>query len=109
MRSSRTDGGAYGNRVAFLLAGAVKEADDMLPAPSRMVLLADDDVSGFDKGPLEVVIALLDHSAIVGLTAAGLHLGHSAGVACEMLGARAPTLRYGMLRENGQSNPVRGR
>jgi len=48
MRSSRTDGGAYGNRVAFLLAGAVKEADDMLPAPSRMVLLADDDIGGFE-------------------------------------------------------------
>jgi len=79
---------AYGDSVALLLAGAFKEADDVLVPPRGVILLANDDIGGFDVGPLQVVVALLDHFAIVSLTGAGLHLGHGAGVACEVLGAR---------------------
>jgi hypothetical protein len=38
--------------VALPLAGALKERDDVLLAPAGVVLLADDDIGGFDVPPL---------------------------------------------------------
>ena len=44
--------GAHGDGVPLPLAGTLKEGDDVLLAPAGMVLLADDDVGGFDVPPL---------------------------------------------------------
>ena len=42
----------HGDGVPLPLAGALKEGDDVLLVPAGMVLLADDDVGGFDVPPL---------------------------------------------------------
>ena len=44
--------GPHGDSVALPLAGTLKEGDDVLLAPAGVVLLADDDVGGFDVPPL---------------------------------------------------------
>ena len=40
----------------------------------------------FDEGPLEVVVRLFDHAAIVHLAAAALDPGDQAGIAGQVLG-----------------------
>jgi len=41
--------GPHGDGVALPLAGALEEGDDVLLPPAGVVLLADDDVGGFDE------------------------------------------------------------
>jgi hypothetical protein len=66
------------------MAGALKQGDDVLRAPAGVVLLADDDVGGFDEGPLEVLVGGLAHVSEAGLAAAGVDGGHEAGVTGEL-------------------------
>jgi len=49
-----------------LPADPLVEVDDIFVPPVGGMAVSDDHVSGLDKGPLKVGIALLDHAAVVG-------------------------------------------
>ena len=67
-------------------ADPLVEVDDIFVPPVGGMAVSDDDVGGFNEGPLQVRIALLDHAAIVGSAGAGAELGHQAAVAGEVFG-----------------------
>ena len=77
MASHRTDG----HGVALAAADAFIENRDVSAAPVGMRAMADDDVGGFDEGPLQVLVGLLAQMAVAHLTSTGMDLGHDTGVA----------------------------
>src|SRR3970040_850317 len=68
-------GGTHRDGMALALAGALEETHAILPDRVGMVPLPADHVGRFDEGPLQVVVGLLDHAAVVDLAAAGAHAG----------------------------------
>ena len=52
MRSSRTNGGTYGDDMTFPVANAAEEMHHVLVPPSGVILLADDDVGRFEAPSL---------------------------------------------------------
>jgi len=69
-------------------ADPLVEVDDIFVPPVGGMAVSDDHVGGLDKGPLEIGVALLDHTAVVGPAGAGAEFGHQAAVASEVLGGR---------------------
>lgn len=95
--------GADGDGVAFAAPDALVEVSDVLHPPVGMMALANNDIGGFDEGPFQVVVALLDQSTIVGAACAGLDLGHESGVAGEVLGGREAVDRADFaINDNGE-------
>ena len=76
--------GTHGQCLA--LAGALIELDDVLIPPVAVVALPDHHIGGFDEGPLQVVIRLIDHASIVDLAAAGAYSGDETGIAGQVFG-----------------------
>jgi len=59
-----TSGSADGDGMPFAPTSARVEVDDVFAAPVGVVSMADDDVGGFNEGPLQVGVALLDDSGL---------------------------------------------
>ncbi len=71
-----TGNGADGHSVALAPSNAVVEHGDVLAAPDRMVPLHDHHISGFDEGPFQVVVGLLNHPSVALLATAALYFGN---------------------------------
>lgn len=80
-----TSGSTDGDGVALAALDALIEMGDILHPPVRVMAMADDDVGGFDEGPLQVGVALFDQATVVSASGAGADLGDEAGVAGEVL------------------------
>ena len=81
-------GGTDGDGVALAALDAFIEMGDILHPPVGVMAMADDDIGGFNKCPLQVGVALFDQATVVSPAGAGADLGDKAGVAGEVLGSR---------------------
>lgn len=70
--------------MSFSAADAFIYKSDLLLSPGSMMPMGDHNIGGFDEGPLEIVVGLLAHAAITGLSAAGMYFRNHAGVGCEV-------------------------
>lgn len=75
---------ADGDGVALALRDPVVDLADVLGLPGGVVPVADDDIGGFNEGPLQVLIGGFAHVAEAGLPAASVDGGDEAGVAGEL-------------------------
>lgn len=80
MSSDRTNGSG----VSFPAADALIDLGNLLLSPGRVMSVGDDDVGGFDEGPLEIIVSLLSQTTEAGLAAAGMDFGNNPGVGSEV-------------------------
>ena len=48
--------------------------------------MSDDDIGGFDEGPLEIVVGLLSHATVACLASAGVHFRNNTGIGSQVVG-----------------------
>ena len=53
-----------GSGMSFSAADAFIYKSDLLLSPGSMMPMGDNNIGGFDEGPLEIVVGLLAHAAI---------------------------------------------
>lgn len=70
--------------MSFSATDAFIHQGDLLLSPGGMMTMGDNNVGGFDEGPLEIVVSLLSHTTEAGLAAAGMDFGNNPGVGSEM-------------------------